>query len=384
MRPGEEIGFRLKNRKKKHFSAQIFVFVLKKHIILSRKTFVMKKDFEILQFLHFHPESSRNEIETGLNLTESPATLKRMLALLVEQGNLVITGQGRATRYSISAQAQVTMPIDIDTYFKKETDEREVQTSFNFSLINDVLPEVELFTADEKEYLKSLQTKFSNNIHGISETEYRKEMERLGIDLSWKSSQIEGNTYSLLETEKLLREKKTASGKTKDEAIMLLNHKDALDFILDNPDYLKELSVRNIEDIHTLLVKELEVDKGIRSRRVGITGTNYRPLDNEFQIREALEDTCRLINAKENVFEKAILALVLLSYIQAFSDGNKRTARITCNAILIANGYCPISFRTVDSVDYKKAMLVFYEQNNITAFKKIFIEQFAFAVEQYF
>ncbi len=351
---------------------------------MSRKTFVMKKDFEILQFLHFHPESSRNEIETGLNLTESPATLKRMLALLVEQGNLVITGQGRATRYSISAQAQVTMPIDIDTYFKKETDEREVQTSFNFSLINDVLPEVELFTADEKEYLKSLQTKFSNNIHGISETEYRKEMERLGIDLSWKSSQIEGNTYSLLETEKLLREKKTASGKTKDEAIMLLNHKDALDFILDNPDYLKELSVRKIEDIHSLLVKELDVDRGIRIRRVGITGTNYRPLDNEFQIREALEDTCRLINAKENVFEKAILALVLLSYIQAFADGNKRTARITSNAILIANGYCPISFRTVDSIDYKKAMLIFYEQNNIAAFKKIFMEQFAFAVEQYF
>ena len=126
------------------------------------------------------------------------------------------------------------------------------------------------------------------------------------------------------------------------------------------------------------------MDKGIRKRRVGITGTNYYPLDNEHQIREALEDSCRLINGKENVFEKALLALVLLSYIQAFSDGNKRTARITSNAILIANNYCPISFRTVDSVDYKKAMLIFYEQNNISAFKKIFIEQFAFAVRTYF
>ena len=80
----------------------------------------------------------------------------------------------------------------------------------------------------------------------------------------------------------------------------------------------------------------------------------------------------------------ALLALVLLSYIQAFSDGNKRTARITSNAILIANKYCPISFRTVDSVDYKKAMLIFYEQNNLSAFKKIFIDQFAFAVQTYF
>lgn len=344
----------------------------------------MKKELEILQFLHFHPESSRNDIETGLNLTESPATLKRMLASLVGKGEVAVVGQGRATRYSISAQAQVTMKIDIETYFKKETDERVVQSGFNFSLINEILPKVEIFTSEEMERLNALQNQFKQNLQGISDTEYRKEMERLGIDLSWKSSQIEGNTYSLLETEKLLKEKQTASGKTKEEAVMLLNHKDALDFILDNPDYLKKLSVRRIEDIHSLLVKELDVDKGIRKRRVGITGTNYRPLDNEFQIREALEDSCSLINAKENVFEKAILALVLLSYIQAFADGNKRTARITSNAILIANNYCPISFRTVDSIDYKKAMLIFYEQNNISAFKQIFIEQFAFAVEQYF
>lgn len=138
----------------------------------------------------------------------------------------------------------------------------------------------------------------------MTELEYRKEMERLGVDLSWKSSQIEGNTYSLLETERLLKDKQTASGKTKEEAIMLLNHKDALDLVLDVPDYLKELSVHRIEDIHSILTKELEVDRNIRHRRVGITGTNYRPLDNEFQIREALEDTCTLVNGKDNVLRK--------------------------------------------------------------------------------
>ena len=153
---------------------------------------------------------------------------------------------------------------------------------------------------------------------------------------------------------------------------------------MDNPDYLKRLSVSNIEDIHTLLTKNLSVDRGIRHRRVGITGTNYHPLDNEFQIREALRDTCTLVNGKVDVFEKALLTLVLLSYIQAFSDGNKRTARITSNAILIANGYCPLSFRSVDSIDYKKAMLIFYEQNNLYAFKQIFIQQFEFAVKEYF
>ena len=344
----------------------------------------MTRENEILQYLHYHPGSSRSEIEAGMNLTESPATVKRILSSLVENGSALVSGQGRATKYSVSPQAQVTMELNIDTYFQKETDEREVQTSFNFDLINETLPKVELFTAEEKERLNALQAQFTRNLEGITPTEYRKEMERLGIDLSWKSSQIEGNTYSLLETERLLKDKQTASGKTKEEAVMLLNHKDALDFVLADPEYLREISVRRIEELHTLLVKELDVDKGIRKRRVGVTGTNYRPLDNEYQIREALEDTCRLINGKENVFEKALLALVLLSYIQAFADGNKRTARITSNAILIANRYCPISFRSVDSVDYKKAMLIFYEQNNISAFKKIFIDQFAFAVNTYF
>ena len=111
---------------------------------------------------------------------------------------------------------------------------------------------------------------------------------------------------------------------------------------------------------------------------------NYTPLDNEFQIKEALELMCSLINEKKNVFEKALLALVLISYIQPFADGNKRTARIISNAILMNNHYCPISFRTVDSIEYKKAMLVFYEQNNIYPFKNEFINQFEFAVNTYF
>jgi len=339
---------------------------------------------EILQFLHYHPLSSRDEIARGTTFEGSDATMKRLLAAAVAKGDVVVEGKARATRYRLSAQAHLLMPLNLDTYFAQDVDQREVQTSFNFDLIRQQLPAVHLFTDEEMEHLNTLQAEFRQHVSEMTENEYRKEMERLGIDLSWKSSQIEGNTYSLLETERLLRESKTADGKTKEEAVMLLNHKDALRFILDNPDYLMQLTVSHIEDIHQLLTKDLSVDRGIRHRRVGITGTNYHPLDNEFQIREAMHDTCDLINSRENVFEKALLVLVLLSYIQAFSDGNKRTARITSNAILIANGYCPLSFRSVDSIDYKKAMLIFYEQNNLYAFKQIFIDQFDFAVREYF
>ena len=344
----------------------------------------MTPDVEMLQYLHYHPDSAKAEIKAGMSLEMSDATIKRVLSKAVKDGMVLVIGKGRATKYRLTPQAYVTMDLNLDTYFDKDVDEREVKEGFNFELINDILPKVELFAPEELNILNSAQEQFRQHLSEMNDTEYRKEMERLGIDLAWKSSQIEGNTYSLLETERLLREKETASGKTKDEAIMLLNHKDALDFILDVPDYLQPLKVNRIEDIHSILTKELGVERNIRHRRVGITGTNYRPLDNEFQIREALEDSVRLINSKSVVFDKALLALVLLSYIQAFTDGNKRTARIVSNGILIANGYCPISFRTVDSIDYKKAMLLFYEQNNIAAFKRIFIDQFLFAVKTYF
>ena len=344
----------------------------------------MDNSREILQFLHYNPQSSREDIARGIGFEGSDATLKRLIAALVKNEDIVVDGKSRATRYRLSNRAHLLMPLNLDTYFSQDVDERIVQTSFNFDLIREQMPGVSLFSSEERVHLRNLQRIFRQHIAEMTPNEYNKEMERLGIDLSWKSSQIEGNTYSLLETERLLRESKTAKGKTQEEATMLLNHKYALRFILDNPDYLQELTVSHIEDIHSLLTKGLSVDKGIRHRRVGITGTNYHPLDNEFQIREAMHDTCDLINSKEDVFEKALLALVLLSYIQAFSDGNKRTARITSNAILIANGYCPLSFRSVDSIDYKKAMLIFYEQNNLYAFKQIFIEQFEFAVREYF
>ncbi len=338
----------------------------------------------IIEYLKKKPNSSSKEIFEGFGRQKSLATVKRLLSKLIQEQLIVSTGKGKATRYNLSPTYKLFEPIDIEKYYEKEIDEREIKENFNFSIISEILPKTNLFTENELTKLNGLQEIFTKNIAELSELEFKKELERLAIDLSWKSSQIEGNTYSLLETEKLLKERETASGKTKEEAEMLLNHKEAIDFIVENPGYLFPLSVSKIEDIHSILTKELAVDRNIRKRRVGISGTNFKPIDNEFQIKEALKGMCDLINKKENVFEKALLALILISYIQPFVDGNKRTARMVSNAILIHHKYCPISFRTVDSIDYKKAMLLFYEQNNITSFKKIFMEQFEFAVKTYF
>jgi Fic family protein len=104
-----------------------------------------------------------------------------------------------------------------------------VQPSFN--LIKNTLNNVALFDKEELQKLQKLQKRHEENILNLSDIEYNNELERLAIDLSWKSSQIEGNTYSLLETERLLKEKETASGKSKDDAVMLLNHKNAIDLL---------------------------------------------------------------------------------------------------------------------------------------------------------
>ncbi len=339
---------------------------------------------KILLFLKENPLKSSGEILSESGLEISLATLKRILNNLLSENYISVSGIGKSTKYKISDSFEVLAPIDVENYYQIEIDGRKIKENFNFDLIEEILSKINLFTKNELDFLNQLQQKFIENVSQLSENEYINELERLAIDLSWKSSQIEGNTYSLLETEKLLKEKETATGKTKDEAVMLLNHKDALDFLIENQDYFNDISISKIENIHRILVKELGVSKNLRKRKVGISGTNYKPLDNEFQIREAVEKSCILINSKQIIFEKALLVLMLISYIQPFMDGNKRTARIVSNAVLMYYNFCPLSFRTVDSIDYKKAMLLFYEQNNISAFKKIFIDQFEFAVNTYF
>jgi len=346
------------------------------------KTQAEKRD-RILEVIRTHPNISSKEIHERLLGQFGYATIKRRLQRLLEDKFVAITGKGKATRYRISDALEILYPIDIDVYFSKEIDDREIKRRFNHSIF-DLLNGLQLFTDAEMRRLTDLQQTYEQNIASLSGEELKKEIDRLTIDLSWKSSQIEGNTYSLLETERLLKEKETAAGKQRDEATMLLNHKTALDFVFDNPQQLKHLSLARIEEIHSLLIKDLNVARNIRVRRVGISGTNYLPLENEFQIREALEKACVLINNTQNVFSKALLVLVIFSYIQAFSDGNKRTARILSNAILISHHHCPLSFRTVDPIAYKKAMLLFYEQNNMVAMKRLFIDQFEFAVDTYF
>lgn len=338
---------------------------------------------DIIGIVASQGQASISLIKEHLSDDVSIPTLNRDIAKLVEGNYLQKVGAGRAITYIVTALYKLFAPVNSNDYFDLEPDARGALTGFNHELIC-TLQNIEIFTSKEQKFLESLRKEYQNNIANLSPTLYQKELERLTIELSWKSAQIEGNTYSLLETERLFKEKQEADNKTKEEAIMLLNHKDAITYLMENKDLAQTVDIRFLEEIHTLLTKDLNVSRNIRARAVGITGTAYKPLDNDHQIRESLQSMCDLINSKDNGFEKALLAVALISYIQPLEDGNKRTGRMISNALLIAYDACPLSYRSVDSLDYKKAMLLFYEQNNLSAFKQIFIEQNEFGVKNYF
>jgi Fic family protein len=308
-------------------------------------------------------------------------TIKRALSALAKDGQLRIEGQGPATRYHLTARGRLTTDIDAAEYCAIEPDQRYGQNSFNFELFEQ-MPET-IITEKELAELDEATNKYAERLRNQSDTAREKELERYVIELSWKSSQIEGNTYTILDTERLIRDGIEAAGHSKDEATMILNHKTAFREILEKRNDFKSLSRYNLEHVHTLLTADLGIATGFRSSLVGITGSRYLPLDNAYQIGEAVEALVEAVARLQTGYEKALLTLLGVSYIQPFEDGNKRTARLTANAILLAHGLAPLSYRSVDIEQYRNAVLAFYELNTLQPFKRIFIDQYKFAASNY-
>lgn len=339
----------------------------------------------ILDFLEQKGKSTNQEILAHLQSKGehiSRETLVRELNALVQYDLLEKTGKGRGVAYRVKGAHPLLVSLDIEKYLAQDVDVRAPEAiQFNFDIFSK-LPW--LFSENEIAELSAVNREYRARVRKLSPVLLQKELERITIELSWKSSKIEGNTYTLLDTEALIKEHREAEGHKKEEAVMILNHKKALDYILKSPERFKTLSLRAIEDVHRLLVEGLNVNFGIRSRAVGIIGTAYRPLDNKHQIREALEKMVLVINDAGDGWSKSLLALLLGAYIQPFEDGNKRSSRLLANACLLAHGACPLSFRSIDETEYKKALTVFYELNNAALMKALFAEQWRFAVRNYF
>lgn len=341
-------------------------------------------DIKIIHFVETHPKVLTKIILQNSKInTSTDITIRRHLSKLVKLGFLLRSGKGRAVTYSVSSSYKLVNIIDEHKYLKTPIDERNGQKTFNFDIFKN-LSNISIFSTEEEKQFLSLQNNFQNNQQKYSDRLKEKEYQRVMIEFSWKSSAIEGNTYDLLETETLIKEGVFAKNKTKAEAQMILNHKEVFQFILENKNFVKNISLKVIEQLHSILISNLNITRGIRKRIVGITGTIYSPIDNEFQIKESLQSFCKLVNQKENIFEKSFLCLLLISYIQPFEDGNKRTARMLTNAILIANNSFPLSFRNMDITSYRQAVLLFYEKNYIISLRNIFKEQINFSANNYF
>src|SRR3989338_8990748 len=347
-----------------------------------------KRRNAILSFIQNNQPVSTSQIGRYLTHdweeTVSRATIIRDINELLRVKAIKRQGAGRGARYSESLENTLLKHIDVNGYFARELEQRTIAfPRFNFkifSALND-----SLFSRQELKELTDTKINYQKNASSLSPVILKKELERLTIELSWKSSQIEGNTYSLIDTEVLIKENKEAAGHTKEEATMILNHKQALDYAVSNKSFFKNLTLKKIEDIHGLIVDGLSVAKGLRKKAVGITGTKYRPFNNEYQVREMMEKTVEVVNKKlDDPFSKAVFTTLMISYIQPFEDGNKRASRLLGNAILLANNTCPLSYRSINEADYKKAVIIFYEQNSARFFKELFIEQFKFAVSNYF
>lgn len=311
----------------------------------------------------------------------SLVTVKRELTHMVASGLLVASGRGRSRVYEIGALGRLFNKVDAGVYCALEPDKRYGLDSFNFDLLP-ALPS-EIFTSEEREKLESATRDYHHRTSHLPPAIQKKELERLIIELSWKSSKIEGNTYTLLDTEKLILEHTEAAGHDKAEAIMILNHKDAFTFVREHAKEYQTLTRANLEQLHGILVKDLSVGLGLRSKPVGVVGSKYRPLDNIHQIREAVDELSLAVAKMETLYEKALVALLGVSYIQPFEDGNKRTARLMANALLLAYGCAPLSYRSVEEKDYREASLVFYELNSLIPFKNIFMGQYEFAAKNY-
>lgn len=201
-------------------------------------------------------------------------------------------------------------------------------------------------------------------------------LNRLLIDLSWNSSRLEGNTYSLLETKRLIELGEAAAGKDASEAQMILNHKRAIEYIVEAAAE-ESVSSHEVCSIHALLSENLLGDPSASGRlrhiAVGVGSTTYLPLENPHVLKECFDLFVAKLNGIDDPFEQSFFSLVHLSYMQAFEDVNKRTARLVANIPLIKRNMKPLSFIDVDQGAYVKALIGVYEANDISLIRDLYI-----------
>lgn len=361
---------------------------------------------QLLQLVAEHPEgidseSLLQELGGALQLR----TLQRRLSGLVEQGCIRVQGQARAVRYfpagpriaSTADAPAVARADDMEAYVPLSAEGADIKAYVRQPrhLRRPVGYRMEFLAQYHPNHTAYLPEGLREQLHSLGRspaeqtpagTFARDILNRLLIDLSWASSQLEGNTYSRLDTARLIEFGQVAEGKDALETQMILNHKQAIEFLVHAPEPAT-VSPDTIVALHALLSDGLMAEPAmcgrIRRRAVEIGGSVYAPVALPQRLEELFGIVVSMAAEIEDPFEQAFFLMVHLPYLQPFEDVNKRTSRLAANIPFIRHNLCPLSFIDVPQQAYVDAMLGVYELNRMELLRDVFVWAYERSCQQY-
>ena len=343
-----------------------------------------------------HPDgATTRQIASALEADLPLRTLQYRLKLLVGRGRLVMEGERRSARYLVPAAADEPQVAGADTrtdtergaavpLSKRGTDIRaylrqppaaRTPAGYRRGFLEAYRPNVSFhLSVTQRSHLGRVGR--STVTAEPAGTYARRILDRLLIDLSWNSSRLEGNTYSLLDTRRLIEFGQEADGRARLEAQMILNHKEAIEFLVDAADDIG-FNRHTLLNLHAILASNLLPDEAAsgRLRRipVGIEQSVFHPLEVPQLIEECFDQILTTTAAIGDPFEQAFFIMVHLPYLQPFDDVNKRVSRLAANIPFIRHNLCPLSFTDVPRSTYTEAVLGVYELNRVDLLRDVFI-----------
>jgi len=339
--------------------------------------------------------ASYAQIEAALDVPGARRTLQYHLRTLVDAGRLRMTGARRGVRYypvgnasapvsgdasaRAAAATNAIIPLSpegeaVIAYVHQPVGLRQ-PVGYDRSFLDGYRPNESFYLGDAAR--ARLAEIGRPQIEAAPAGTYAKQiLNRLLIDLAWNSSRLEGNTYSLLDTRRLLDFGEVAQGHEQREAQMILNHKDAIEFLVANADEIG-FNRYTVLNLHALLANNLLADPTavgrLRHIAVGIEGSAFHPLEVSGQIEESFNQLLATAAAIRDPFEQAFFMMVQLPYLQPFDDVNKRVSRLAANIPMIKANLVPLSFTDVPNDLYARATLGVYERNDVAALRDVFL-----------
>jgi Fic family protein len=342
------------------------------------------KKLEVLRLLSQESNPTRlPELLKKLGRDFKERTVRRWLNEMVLEGLVEKTGHKRSTKYRVIGRNNEnnkgisscfsSESLKSIEYVRKPIYERK-PTSYNESWFESYKPNFSFYLSkDLRKQLQEAGKRFSDK--DPAGTYAHKIFNRLLIDLSYNSSRLEGNTYSLLDTARLVISGESAEGKLDFEKVMILNHKEAIRYLVENSEKL-QIDQQTICTLHYLLSDGIVENKyagKVRDHWVRIIESTYIPFEDAKKLQFLLNEIANKAKKIKDPFEQSLFLLIHISYLQAFSDVNKRTARLSANIPLIIKNFVPLSFNDVDRENYISATIAIYELLDVKPITDLFV-----------